>query len=140
MIMNNGFDRNNELKLFRDYLGLGCKIEVRYGFFLQIGKDHAGRCVTHNDDSGSIIISSVQQRNKLYLSNQQLVAKARFLGSKWSGGNRIIKIRDLLFMEAQIYIHHGAEPVLKLKEYNGFALLRVTDKVYRTIIKQLKNG
>lgn len=92
-----------------------------------------------DDIPATVVLKSFSGRQKFYSNLSLIESSIEKLNAPRSEGNRITRIRNIIFLDSQIYVKTEGIPVLRLKDNNGFIALKISDLEYRSISNQIKN-
>ena len=124
----------------RNCLQTGSELIVKYSFYIRIEKEHkpSDLVVLASAGRGSFSVNPIIYSAKISSLNMLLIpCSASKLDNMTSGGKKLIKVRNFLFYNAQLYVKRGTQPVLKAKETTGVLYIKISDKGFRHIKKQL---
>lgn len=109
---------------------------IKYRWLSEV--DEEGMNATITEGPGRIMLSSGLPKQKSFYSDTSLLEVSQHeLESVSTGGNRWVKIRNLLFVVAQIYIIPPDGPVLRLKHLSGLNSLKINATQWAEIRNQL---
>lgn len=129
----------NPIKTLRHFVDGSAEIWIRYTYYIRTGHQEFYEEQTVLDARpGSVMIRSFAANQRFYSNLRMVECSADRLTVARSGGQRIIRIRDVIFVDAQLYAKSGNH-VLKMKEDKGFIAIRISDAEYRSMAKQLRN-
>lgn len=131
---------DREVKLLINYLDGRSEIWIKYAYYFKSDwkKFYQEEVVLHRF-AGQVMIQKMSARQRFY-SNLKMVecpAACLDVAVLRSGGKRITKIRDILFVDSQLYVKTPDKAVLKIEDNNGFIALKIPEQEYSSILKQL---
>lgn len=127
------------IKTLRHFIDGSAEIWIKYTYYLKVDRNEFLEEKTWIDGyPGSVRLMSFSPNQRFYGNLRMVECDPNRLSVLRSGGQRIIQVRDILFIEAQLYLK-SASRVLKLEQDKGFLAIRIPDTGYRSVIKQLKD-
>jgi hypothetical protein len=110
---------------------------IKYNYCVRLSDEEYGNDRTWLDGTpGRVRLSAVSTNQKIASGLFMAPSSIEEFESKRSFGNLIIRIRSVIFLES--CISTITPPIIKTSQGGHFLYLKVTDKVFRSICKQIK--
>lgn len=131
----------NQFKTLLHFIDGASEIWIKYRSYIRLkGIDLQRDQVLFTVSPGKVMVKSFTHRQRFYSNLMLTAASHDLLSSGKTNEKRITKIRDIIFIDSQLYVITPHGSVLKLKDDHGFIVLKVSDQEFRLILKQLKEN
>lgn len=133
---NMTIDHPDKPMILTHYLDGNSEIWIKFTYFIKSLNKYRSEGIVLEASPGSVRLKKFRKIQRFYSRLLLVDSSADRLDVQRSGGKKVIKVRDILFLDAQLYVKTN-NIVLRMEDKNGFLALKIPESEYRSIIKQL---